>query len=702
MNKNKIMIVDEFDNLEESKIYQIQDYIKLHENYKPTNKKILGIVEGKSFVLDGVSRNGRFYPKQLWENALKNLEVKEMLRDRLMFGCIGHPENYTLDELLAEGKVSHIVTDIKLGKDGFGYATYEILDTPAGRILETILKAGSKMKVSTRGFGEFSNEAKQIDGKKYQVIDPNTFQLESIDFVIKPGIASVDVKLVEELEKNNKEDIEKLKESKIHLCEDGVCTIISEMEVYENLKKENKKLQSIIKNLKEENNALQNKLLDSDNNSDKDSNKDSDKDSDNYDEKIDDLNTIIVSYIEYFLKDNNMNKNLDDIRNTMLDYLEINDEDINSSIIEELLNKIESYDDNIYIENLKKYLNELKEILDSSKNNSSKNDIITKIIDKGNDLIGDIKSKELEENYNDIIKDFTIKLIKESKEKNNINKSLSKSLEELKKSYFETLKLLKEEKSIREIQEKHLIEKEKHLIEKENKYNELLELKTKLEESVNSLNKKIIEEEKEKHKLKIEYKLLKESKIEADEKLIFKRVNEEINKIKKDIKEKLVSENKIYLELQEQKLKEKIKNEFLENIEYLKEKIKEKENDLLSANEKLNKYISSIDNYKDEIKSLKESLTDCNTSLIDYNNRIEEKEKEIKDYQIKYLESLYKIDRTIISETLNNYKNVNKVKEILETRQQKNKKSMTENYGMDLVIKKEIKENKTGLLDKLI
>jgi len=675
--KNKIMLVDEFGSISETKFYQPQEYLKLHENYKPsTNQKVLGIVEGKSFVLDGVSRNGRFYPKKLWENAIKDPEVKQMLNEKLMFGCIGHPENYTLDELLQEGKVSHIVTDIKLGNDGYGYATYEILDTPAGRILETVLKAGSKMKVSTRGFGEFLNESKEIDGKRYQVINPNTFQLESIDFVIKPGIASVDVNLVEELEKNNKKDIEKLKESKIHLCEDGVCTIISEIEIYENLKKENKKLQSIIKNLKEENEVLQNKLLENNSNEDNNSTKN---------KKINFINTMIVSYIEYFLKDSNVDKKLDDIKNSMIEYLDVPLEDINSNILEKFLEELNSYNgENIYIENLKKYVKELQEII--GKESKSEEDKIKDIINKSNDLIVNLNQKNLEEEYQNLIKDLTKKLLKENKSISELKEKLNK----FKKSYYETLKLLENEKNIVESQDKILNKKNKE-------YKNLLNIVNKLEENINSLTEKLYENEKQKHKLEIEYKLLKESKNLIDERLLSKKVNEEIDKLKKDIKKELEEENKIVLELEKQKIKENLKNEFLNKIEELKENLQEKNDELNLIEEKLKIIDSKKENYKSKLDELEELL-------LKEKQLKEEIENQLKDFQIKYLESLYKLDKTTIIEILNNYKDINKAKQILESKQEKSKKILVEDYGLDYTIKKEIKETKKerDLLDKLI
>ena len=184
---------------------------------------VLAIVKGPSFFSDGYSRNGRFYPKELWENALKLNQTKEAISRGLMFGCIGHPKNYTLDELLESGKVSHKVTDITIDeKTGDGIATYEILDTPAGRILDTIIRSGSEMYVSTRAFGGFTNETKKKDGRDYKVLDTKNFELESIDFVIQPGFLSTNPKLVESISS----DLEILSEDKARIqCSEGICQL---------------------------------------------------------------------------------------------------------------------------------------------------------------------------------------------------------------------------------------------------------------------------------------------------------------------------------------------------------------------------------------------------------------------------------------------------------------------------------------------
>lgn len=190
--------------------------------------EVLGRVKGPSFFSDGYSRNGRFYPKKLWENALANQQTKTKIKKGLMFGCIGHPKDYTLDELLESGKVSHKVVDINIDpKTGEGIAEYEILDTPAGRILNTILRSGSEMYVSTRAFGGFTNETKKKDGKEYKVLDEKNFELESIDFVIEPGFLQTKPKLMESIA----EDMAMLAEDKAHIkCEEGLCSLAEDMQ----------------------------------------------------------------------------------------------------------------------------------------------------------------------------------------------------------------------------------------------------------------------------------------------------------------------------------------------------------------------------------------------------------------------------------------------------------------------------------------
>ena len=178
--------------------------LKLSESTQ--RRGVLGTVEGVFFVADRPSRNGRLYPRQLWENVLRSDDVKRLLENRLMIGTVGHDE-VDFDSLIRDQKASHVVTELRILPDGKGYGKAEILDTPVGRILHTLLKSGSRMSVSSKGYGEYLGTTP--DG--IQEVDPNSYILERFDFVVDPGFLEARPALREQYEKaikNQKEDSE--------------------------------------------------------------------------------------------------------------------------------------------------------------------------------------------------------------------------------------------------------------------------------------------------------------------------------------------------------------------------------------------------------------------------------------------------------------------------------------------------------------
>lgn len=155
---------------------------------------VLGRVKGPFFVPDGTSLNKRFYPKALWERVVSDSKVVQRLSDRTMFGCIGHKDRPVVEEDIADGKVSHIMTKLWI-EDGHGMGEALILGTPAGKNLHTCLKAGSKMKTSSRAFGQF------VKGRKAEgvpVVDEKTYKLETFDFVLNPGFKAASPAMVEQ------------------------------------------------------------------------------------------------------------------------------------------------------------------------------------------------------------------------------------------------------------------------------------------------------------------------------------------------------------------------------------------------------------------------------------------------------------------------------------------------------------------------
>jgi len=157
-------------------------------------KYILAKVVGPAFFPDTVSRNKIHYPRKAWENAISNSEFRQKLQDRLVYGTIGHNAELDDDDV-REGKFSHIVTNVWIDESGVGKAEYLVLNTPPGNILNTLLRARSKLRVSTKAKGFFESGGSNRDGSRS--VTPDNFRLERIDFVIDPGYLQATPELLE-------------------------------------------------------------------------------------------------------------------------------------------------------------------------------------------------------------------------------------------------------------------------------------------------------------------------------------------------------------------------------------------------------------------------------------------------------------------------------------------------------------------------
>ena len=163
---------------------------------------VLGRAVGPFFVVDGKSQNNRFYEKKLWERVLGDTQ-QTMARGQ-MLGTMGHGQPLD-DAALLEGKASHRVSKLWIdeGKK-MGMGEVLILNTPAGRTLNAYLRGGVQFPVSSRGYGKYSG--KMEDGT--QIVDSDSYKLETFDFVRVPGIANAIPRIVENMENEVDESVE--------------------------------------------------------------------------------------------------------------------------------------------------------------------------------------------------------------------------------------------------------------------------------------------------------------------------------------------------------------------------------------------------------------------------------------------------------------------------------------------------------------
>jgi len=152
---------------------------KLYEYMAPAQAglKLLESEDGKDLFMAGLfiqgdtkNQNGRVYPKSEIERAVESVRSR-LGTGETVLGELDHPEELQINL----DRVSHIITDMSVdGSDGLG--KLKIIDTPMGNIARSLLKAGAKLGVSSRGSGNVNESGKVSD-----------FDIITVDIVAQPS-----------------------------------------------------------------------------------------------------------------------------------------------------------------------------------------------------------------------------------------------------------------------------------------------------------------------------------------------------------------------------------------------------------------------------------------------------------------------------------------------------------------------------------
>ena len=183
--------------------------------------KILGKARGCFAPIGEFSRNKRLYEASLWPTVLASEEFSSRLAHRGIFGTISHEDKKVDDKDLREGKVSHIVSCLEVREDEkthkpYLYGELDILDTPAGRILEAMYKGGANLYVSSRAAGKLY----PVAGQNYSLVKPESYYVNSFDVVMNPGFLQakpvyegvVEESKEEKIQESKVEDVKEVKE----------------------------------------------------------------------------------------------------------------------------------------------------------------------------------------------------------------------------------------------------------------------------------------------------------------------------------------------------------------------------------------------------------------------------------------------------------------------------------------------------------
>ena len=141
------------------------------ESKEANGGKIL--MKGVLQKADTLNQNKRIYPQAILEREIRNYQ-KFIAENRALGEC-DHPQTSVVELKNA----SHIIREAHM-QGGVVYGTVELLDTPAGKILQSLVESGVTLGISSRGVGSTKRDG------DYDIVQED-FQLICWGFVSEPS-----------------------------------------------------------------------------------------------------------------------------------------------------------------------------------------------------------------------------------------------------------------------------------------------------------------------------------------------------------------------------------------------------------------------------------------------------------------------------------------------------------------------------------
>ena len=135
---------------------------------------------GRPLIMKGIlqkaetlNQNGRVYPKAILEREIRNYQ--KFIQENRALGELDHPDSSVVELKNA----SHNIKEAYM-EGNVVYGTVEILNTPSGKILQSLVESGVTLGISSRGVGSTKTEGNM------QIVQDD-FQLICWDFVSEPS-----------------------------------------------------------------------------------------------------------------------------------------------------------------------------------------------------------------------------------------------------------------------------------------------------------------------------------------------------------------------------------------------------------------------------------------------------------------------------------------------------------------------------------
>ena len=116
----------------------------IEEQRKANDGKM--IMKGVLQKSDTLNQNGRVYPRVILEREVRNYQ--KFIAENRALGESDHPDSSVVELKNA----SHIIREAYMDGD-VCYGIVELLNTPSGKILQSLVESGVTLGISSRGVG---------------------------------------------------------------------------------------------------------------------------------------------------------------------------------------------------------------------------------------------------------------------------------------------------------------------------------------------------------------------------------------------------------------------------------------------------------------------------------------------------------------------------------------------------------------------
>ena len=114
----------------------------INESKRINDGKI--ILKGVFQRANTLNQNGRVYPLSILEREMMNYQ--KLIQENRAMGECDHPDSSVVELK----NVSHVIREARMEVDTV-YGSVEILDTPSGKIIQSLIESGVTLGISSRG-----------------------------------------------------------------------------------------------------------------------------------------------------------------------------------------------------------------------------------------------------------------------------------------------------------------------------------------------------------------------------------------------------------------------------------------------------------------------------------------------------------------------------------------------------------------------